>query len=107
METNQNDNSLYQRYATKLLQLNGCAALGMVLFVLWCVAIHPREPGAESAIGMVLGVWCLFCLPVLTLVIAIASTRKGRLKERKTKLVQGFCLLLFIFWVLVLLACRQ
>jgi hypothetical protein len=113
MEDDQGDNSLYRRYATKVLWINGCVALALIMFVLWVVAISPRQPGAEAAtgaevaIGIVPLLWCFFCLPISTFLVAVGSVRKGRIKERKTKLIQGFCLLLLVFWMLLLLALFQ
>jgi hypothetical protein len=104
-ETSQEDNSLYQRYSSRVLLIDGIAALGFVLFFLWCVAIHPREPGPEVVIGIALWGWCFFCLPVSIIWLAIASATRH--KDRKTKVVQLCCLLFLIFWVLLFLACLQ
>jgi len=108
MNESKSDVSRYERFAPKVLAINGCTALGFVLIAVLMGGFNPpvKETWATVIlvpVGVTLWFWCFFCLPVSTMWVAIASAR--RLKERKTRMVQLYCLLLMMFWVLLFFAC--
>jgi hypothetical protein len=104
------NNSRYQRYAGKVLSINGIAALGTIFLCLLMALTdlqHMQSVLSSIVVSIivVLSLWCFFCLPVSTIAVAVGSWR--RIKERKARIFLFYCLVLLTFWLLFLLACVQ